>query len=72
VNAQTNNGWTPLMIAAQSGQANTVKVLLDAGANMNLKNNEGKTALTVAFKQEGNRVVPLLESAAARDNQPKR
>jgi ankyrin repeat protein len=63
-NVETNNGWTPLMLAAQSGQANTVRVLLDAGADVNFKNAEGKTALAVAFRKEGNQVVPLLEKAS--------
>lgn len=71
VNAQNNRGWTPLMFAAQSGQANNVEVLLNAGADTSARNGDGKTALDVAFRQAGNRVVPLLEKAAAQGKRNK-
>ena len=37
VNAQNDNGETPLMRAAQYGYYDTVKILIDAGAQVNLK-----------------------------------
>ncbi|MHC4528164.1 MAG: ankyrin repeat domain-containing protein, partial [Planctomycetota bacterium] len=43
-------GSTPLMLAALFDQADAAKLLLDKGANINVRNNEGSTALhTAAF-----------------------
>jgi len=41
-------GWTPLMIAAAEGHAETVSALLQAGANVNATNALGRTALMFA------------------------
>ncbi|HEV7931175.1 MAG TPA: ankyrin repeat domain-containing protein [Actinomadura sp.] len=38
-------GWTPLHFAAQDGSLAAAKVLLDAGANPNTRNNDGQTPL---------------------------
>ena len=35
----SQDGWTALMIAAREGHVNVVRVLLDAGADANAKNN---------------------------------
>ncbi len=44
------SGSTPLITAALFGNADIAKVLIDAGANINAKNNDGSTALhTAAF-----------------------
>ena len=40
-------GWTPLHAAAVAGDAETVKKLLDAGAQVNAKTNTGRTPLHV-------------------------
>ncbi len=46
VNEQdTADGETPLMSAANTGRDNIVKLLLDNGANVNIKGNNGETAL---------------------------
>ncbi|MEL7587214.1 MAG: ankyrin repeat domain-containing protein [Prolixibacteraceae bacterium] len=39
---------TPLILAATFGKAAIAKALIEAGANLNLKNNEGSTALHAA------------------------
>jgi hypothetical protein len=39
---------TPLITAAALGRPEAAKILIDAGANMNIKNNEGSTALHAA------------------------
>ncbi len=43
-----DGGHTPLHLAAKAGQLGVVKALLEAGANANLRNGEGKTALDLA------------------------
>jgi len=48
VNAKDNNGWTALMFAAYGGQADRVKALIAAGADVNAKDNWRETALIKA------------------------
>lgn len=48
---QTADGTTPLMAAAEQGNAEIVKLLLDAGCSPSHKNNQGKTALDIASRQ---------------------
>jgi len=43
-----SNGTTALMLAAESGEAQTVKLLLHKGASMEARDNDGKTALDFA------------------------
>lgn len=38
------NGWTPLHLAASTGNANAVRVLLENGANIEAKNSVSKSA----------------------------
>jgi ankyrin repeat protein len=55
------DGVTPLMLAASSGQAGIAEVLFQAGANVNERNDEGRTALHLAaFDQPGADIVELL------------
>ena len=44
IDAESPNGSTPLMMAAMYGNAECVKILLDAGADPSLKNQLGLTA----------------------------
>jgi ankyrin repeat protein len=63
VNAQgTLEGFTPLMTAAAEGLADVVRVLLGAGADRNIKDVDGDTALTFARQNGHTEVVALLES----------
>ena len=48
VNAQTDAGWTPLMYAARDTSGNIISVLLQAGADPNISNNDGQTAVQIA------------------------
>lgn len=48
VNAQTVHGVTPLMIAAARNVAPMIGLLVQSGADPNLKSGEGKTALQIA------------------------
>lgn len=62
VNAQDRNGWTPLHFAAQAGSIGAVELLIDAGADINLRNSDGNTALWVATMNSyhGTQVIELL------------
>jgi len=53
VNAQAKNGMTPLMIAATHNSPPMIGLLMDAGADTDLKNSLGQTATDVA-KINGN------------------
>lgn len=48
VNDATDKQWTPLMAASMKGWNNVVELLLKKGADTELKNNEGHTALDLA------------------------
>ena len=53
IDAESPNGTTPLMMAAMYGTSEAVKLLIDEGADPQLKNQQGLTALQ--FAQRGNR-----------------
>jgi hypothetical protein len=44
VQVSDNHGWTALMLAAYKGDADSVKALVAAGADLNARNNDGLTA----------------------------
>ena len=48
INAQDDDGRSPLLLAALRGNATACRLLLEAGANPLLADNEGKDALAVA------------------------
>ena len=48
INAPNENGQTALMVAAQHGEVECLRLLLEAGANRTLKDNQGKIALDYA------------------------
>ena len=63
VDLPANNGVTPLMDAAQSNHAGTVKLLLEAGADKNAQDVEGETALSTAAENGCEAVVEVLLAA---------
>lgn len=71
IDAQSPNKTTPLMMAAMYGSSAAVKLLLDEGADVTMKNEQGMTAAD--FAKRGNRpdAIELL-SAAAQPAQAKR
>lgn len=69
---ERGNGGTPLIVAAFLGRTAAAKLLIENGANLEVKNNDGSTPLHVAaFFAHPDVVTLLLESGAdinARDN----
>ena len=46
VNAQDNDGYTALLVAAMLGDVEVVRLLVEHGADVNAQDNDGRTALT--------------------------
>lgn len=57
---QSQNGFTPLYMAAQENHDNVVKYLLANGANQSLSTEDGFTPLAVAMQQGHDKVVTVL------------
>lgn len=49
ITALPRGGWTPLMYAARQGAADAAKALMEAGADPNLTDPDGATALVIAI-----------------------
>jgi ankyrin repeat protein len=71
VNKQDNRvyrGWTPLMLVASNSNANSgvITALFEAGAAVNMRNNDGSTPLMIAAKVGSNPevITTLLELGA--------
>ena len=65
-NAQNISGWTSLMFAAHYGHVSAVRVLLSApGVDVNLANENGDTAVSLARDRGRVAIVALLEAADA-------
>jgi uncharacterized protein len=61
VNARAPNEQTPLMLAAKNGNITIAKLLLNAKADTELKDQHGETALTLARKDNNTDLARLLE-----------
>jgi hypothetical protein len=75
VNAQDVKGMSPLMLAVASENQDpgvVVKVLLQAGANVNARSGSGETALDWARKFGSRPVIAALQKAGAREGIPYR
>jgi ankyrin repeat protein len=68
VNAQGSNRMTALLHYVIRNQANTVQNLLDRGANANLRDDEGDTALHVASQRGNVNIVQMLLAKGADPN----
>ncbi len=60
IDATDKNGDTGLIMAARRGYLETVKTLLDRGANTNIANKHGDTALIEAVKQTSTEIISIL------------
>jgi len=66
IDAESPNGTTPLMMAAMYGSPEAVKVLIQAGADLLLKNQLGLSALDFAVRGQRQNSKDLLETGLAR------
>ena len=62
IDAESPNGTTPLMMAARGGHIETVKLLLDEGADMRLKNQQGMTVIDFAERYHQKEIAQGLKS----------
>jgi ankyrin repeat protein len=68
VNGIDKAGYTPLLLAASIdfGDTAMMELLLEAGARVDIRNPDGKTALDLAREYQHTRFVPVLERRTAR------
>ena len=66
IDAESPNGSTPLMMAALYGSPESVKVLIQAGADLNVKNQLGLTALDFAVRGQRQNAKELIETGLQR------
>ena len=64
-----NNGYTPLHDAIWHGNTATAKLLIDAGARLDLKTYERDSPLDLAKRYEYNDIVDLIEQKLAQQQQ---
>lgn len=70
VNKQKDVGYTALMICARMGNTRVAKLLLEAEADMELRDKSGETAIAKARKHNQQEVVQMLHLAGAKDDEP--
>ena len=71
LNAQSDEGWTPLMIAASRGHTEVAKLLLAAKADLNLVNPQSqRTALDYAMRDGHPDIAELLLKAGGKNGPP--
>jgi ankyrin repeat protein len=66
IDAESPNGTTPLMMAAMYGSPEAVKVLIQAGADLRLKNQLGLSAWDFAVRGQRQNAKELIETGLAR------
>ena len=64
MNAKDAHGMTALMLAAVGGHAAAIAALLEAGAEVDAKGNDGRTALMWAEKNKHEHAARLLRGDA--------
>ncbi|XP_030045854.1 serine/threonine-protein phosphatase 6 regulatory ankyrin repeat subunit B-like [Microcaecilia unicolor] len=60
INNQAKNGWSPLLVAAERGHTETVKILLQNHARVDVFDEQGKAALHLAAENGHDQIVDVL------------
>jgi ankyrin repeat protein len=68
IDAESPNGTTPLMMAAMYGSPESVKSLIQAGADPTLKNQQGLSALDFAVRARRTNSIELMQAGLIRWN----
>jgi ankyrin repeat protein len=63
--------WTPLHIAAEHGQQGVARILLESGADVNARNDQGQTALHIAVEKGHRGFIQLLLGHDGTDADPR-
>ncbi len=63
-----DDGFTPLMVAAQNGDINIIELLLIHGAEINAKNDKNHSALSLAIVNQHDDAVEFLLANGADPN----
>lgn len=71
MNAEADNGFTPLILAACSGAAQIAQGLLNSGADASKTLTSGQTALSHAAEHGYSDIVKLLKRAMTRSKEAK-
>jgi hypothetical protein len=66
IDAESPNGTTPLMMAAMYGSPEAVKVLIQAGSDLTVKNQMGLSALDFAVRGQRQNAKELIETGLQR------
>lgn len=64
------NGMTPILVAAQTGDADSTRLLITAGANVNATDNSGETPLILAVRNRDLVTGRMLVTAGANPDTP--
>ena len=70
INAKSPNKTTPLMMAVRSGDIRAVQLLLDKGADSNLTNDLGLSALDFAIQLEKREIAAVLSASLKQGVKP--
>ncbi len=65
INARNDHNQTALMLAAQKGNIDLIKLYIDHGADINLYDNYGDTALSLAERNNHYNVIEFLKTKNA-------
>ena len=60
INAQDQNGWTPLYFACYYGKTENVHVLLNSNADPNIHNNDNESPLMAAWAKGHVQIVKIM------------
>lgn len=69
-NEETPNGHRPLQVAIRAGSEEIVRLLIDAGAEIDVRDRGGLTPFQVAVQQEDKPIADLLLSRGAKRQMP--